>query len=96
MTRSVVWKEGLTMDSLDYQDVAEYSIDLSDFLGDSVITGASSIGTDITINSTVYSGQVITITVSAGALKSIANVRFQVTTATETHNRSFNIPIKSL
>lgn len=96
MSRSLVWKEGLTMEPLDYQDIAEYDIDLSDFLGESAITGASSIGTDITIDSTAYSGQVITITVSAGVLKSVASVRFQVTTTTETHNRSFNIPIKSL
>jgi len=96
MSRSVVWKEGLTMEPLDFQDVAEYAINLDDFLGDAAITGASSIGTDITIDSTNYSGQVITITVSAGVLKAVANVRFQVTTATETHNRSFNIPIKSL
>lgn len=84
------------MDPLDYEDVAEYAIDLDDFLGESAITGVSATGTDITIDSTTYSGQVITITVSAGVLKSVANVRFQVTTATETHNRSFNIPIKSL
>tara|TARA_R110002153_G_scaffold78418_7_gene200846 strand:+ start:344 stop:634 length:291 start_codon:yes stop_codon:yes gene_type:complete len=96
MSRSVVWKEGLVMDALDYQDVAEYAIDLSDFLSDAAITGAASVGTEITINSTAFTGQVITITVSAGTLKTVAKVRFQVTTATETHNRSFNIPIKSL
>lgn len=96
MSRSLVWTEGLTMDDLDYQDVAEYSIDLSDFLGDSDITSASSVGTDITIDSTTYSGQTIVITVSAGQIKTTAKVRFTVTTLTETHNRSFYIPIKSL
>jgi len=96
MSKSYVWKEGLTIDDLDYQDIVEYSIDLSDFLGESDIATASSVGTDITINSTTFSGQTIVITVSAGEIKTTAKVRFKVTTLTETHNRSFYIPIKAL
>ena len=96
MARTVTWIEGLVMDSIDQEDKSNYDIGLAPFLEGDSITGATAVGTDITILSTTFTDQNIVILVQATAVVNRAKVRFQVTTATETHNRSFFIPIKSL
>tara|TARA_R110000764_G_scaffold57872_2_gene125952 strand:+ start:1958 stop:2248 length:291 start_codon:yes stop_codon:yes gene_type:complete len=96
MARTVTWEEGLVMDSIDPADVASYDIDVTSFLEGDAITGVSAVGTNITVSDTTFAGFIITVLVSAGTTGARAKVRFQVTTATETHNRSFFIPIKSL
>ncbi len=96
MTKVIKWVDGLVMDALDSADTAKYNIDLSSFLGADAITAASAVGTDITISDTTFSGQNVTILVNSGIISKRAKVRFTVSTAIETFNRSFYIPIKSL
>lgn len=96
MGRSVAWIEGLTLEPIDPSDIASIDVDCTAFLEGDAITGASSVGTNITIDGTTFSGFIITVDVSAGVVGTRAQIRFTLTTATETHNRSFYIPIKSL
>ena len=96
MAKVIKWEDGLVMDALDSADTANYNIDLSSFLGTDAITSASAVGTDITISDTDFSGQNVTILVTSGIISKRAKVRFTVSTAIETFNRSFYIPIKSL
>jgi hypothetical protein len=96
MAKVIKWVDGLVMDALDSADTARYNIDLSSFLGSDAITSASSLGTDITVSDTAFSGQNVTILVTSGIISKRAKVRFTVSTAVETFNRSFYIPIKSL
>jgi len=96
MAKVIKWEDGLVMDALDSADTAKYNIDLSSFLGADAITAASAVGTDITISDTDFSGQNVTILATSGIISKRAKVRFTVSTAIETFNRSFYIPIKSL
>jgi len=96
MAKVIKWEDGLVMDELDPSDTAKYNIALSSFLGADAITSASSVGEDITISDTAFSGQNVTILVTSGIISKRAKVRFTVSTAVETFNRSFYIPIKSL
>ena len=96
MGRSVTWVEGLTLEPIDPADVASIEVDCTSFLEGDAITGANSVGTNITIDNTTFSGFIITVDVSAGIVDTRAQVRFTLTTATETHNRSFYIDIKDL
>lgn len=96
MAKTIKWVKGLEMpDEIDPSDVVSYTVDLDDFLGDDAITGASATGENITIDSTSYSNQELSIIVSS-ASPSRAKVRFTVTTATETFNRSFYINVANL
>jgi len=96
MAKVIKWVDGLVMDALDSADTARYNIDLSSFLGTDTLTAASSVGEEITISDTDFSGQNVTILVTSGIINKRAKVRFAVSTAVETFNRSFYIPIKSL
>jgi len=96
MAKVIEWKDGLVMEALDSADTAKYEINLSSFLGADAITAASAAGTSITISNTSFSGQNVTILVTSGIISKRAKVRFTVSTAIETFNRSFYIPIKSL
>ena len=96
MGRSVTWEEGLTLEPIDPADIASIDVDCTSFLEGDAITSVSSVGTNITIDDTTFSGFIITVDVSAGVVDTRAQIRFTLTTATETHNRSFYIPIKNL
>lgn len=96
MAKIIVWEEGLVMDQLDPKDTANYDIDLSPFIGTDVVTSASAVGTHIAVVSTSFSGQNVTILVTSGIVNETAKIRFTVSTAAETFNRSFYIPIKLL
>jgi len=96
MSRVVKWAEGLEMDALDPADIAQYDIDLTEFLEGDAITSASAVGENITIDNTTYSGYVITVLVNTGLVDKRARVTFNVTTASESFTRSFYIPIRLL
>jgi len=98
---SVKWHRDLIFDgddAKDPSDVVEYTIDYGPMLqADTIATsGLTVTGTNITIDSSSFSGSIVTIWTSAGTNCVIADVKVKIVTSNatpRTFERSFKIQV---
>jgi len=96
---SVKWHKDLIFDgddAKDPSDVVDYEIDFKPMLQADTISTITATGTNITIDSSSASGNVVTVWVSAGTNCVIAEVKLTIVTSNatpRTFERSFKIQV---
>lgn len=96
--RSVLWSKNLEF-CKDPSDVIDYTIDLKPLLKSDAISTITIDGTDITIDTSSFSGNVATIWVSGGSTGRVATVKMTIVTTNtipRTFERSFKVRIEDL
>jgi len=92
------WAETLTF-CKDPADVVDYTLNFKGLLQSDVISTATIVGTDITIDSSSVSGNVVTIWVSGGTDGTKAEIKTTIVTTNSTprtFERTFTVDIKNL
>lgn len=80
----------------DPSDVVDFDVDWSQFLQANTISSIVVAGTDITVDSSSYSGNVVSFTLSDGTDGTTAKVVVKVVTSSLTFERTIYIKVKNL
>lgn len=80
----------------DPSDVVDFDVDWSQFLQANTISSIVVAGTDITVDSSSYSGNVVSFTLSAGTDGTTAKVVVKVVASSLTFERTIYIKVKNL
>ena len=91
------WHKDLLV-TKDPADVIDYSVDFKSLLQGDTISTATIVGTNLTIDSSSVSGNVVTIWVSAGSAGTIGEVKTTIVTTNatpRTFERTFRVKIEN-
>lgn len=94
----MLWSPTLTLIK-DPADVVDYVLDFKPLLQSDAISSITVAGTNITIDSSAFTGNVVTIFVSGGTNCTTGTVKTTIVTTNSTprtYERSFDIDIKDL
>lgn len=88
------WFKGITKEK-DPADVIDYPVDFGPLLQTDTISTATVVGTNVTINSSSTSGNIVTVWVSGGTHGCTGEVKITIVTAGgRTFERTFNIKVE--